>query len=103
MIRGVHKCYLCRNSSHVLILPLDSTVVTRILVFQTRKSLHVTQLKIQNDRYSLSAFLTQNIECLFSVHIANLSLTDEKFESCIQNKWYKPHNQVKIFFRNMFV
>ena len=28
IIRGVDKCYLCRNSSHVLMLPLQSTVVT---------------------------------------------------------------------------
>ena len=35
---------------------------------------------------SLSALLTQNVECLFSVNIPNLSLTDKKFESCIQDK-----------------
>ena len=46
----------------------------------------------------LSAFLTQNTECLFSVHIPNLSLIDEKFESCMQGKFYKPYNQGKNFF-----
>ena len=48
---------------------------------------------------SLFALLTQNIECLFSVHIPNLSLTDEKFKFCIQDKCYKPQNQVKFFSR----
>ena len=32
-----------------------------------------------------------------SVNIPNLSLTDEKFESCITDKCYKPHNLVKIY------
>ena len=50
---------------------------------------------------SLSALLTQNIECLSSVtvHIPKLSLTDEKFESCIKSKCHKPQKQVKIFYR----
>ena len=39
--------------------------------------------------------LTQNKYCMFtlSIHIPNLPLTDEKFESSIQDKYYKPHNQ----------
>ena len=70
MIRGVHKCYLCRNSSHVLILPLYGNVIAQILVSQTRKLLHMTQFKIQNDHFShyfypLSALLIQNIEFYF--------------------------------------
>ena len=32
-----------------------------------------------------------------SVNIPNLSLTDEKFESFITDKCYKPHNLVKIY------
>ena len=39
----------------------------------------------------ISALLTQSIEYLFSVHFPNLSLLDEKFESCTQNKCYKTH------------
>ena len=46
-----------------------------------------------------SALLTQIIKSLFTVHIQNFSLTDEKFDSCIQHKCYKPHNQVKFFSR----
>ena len=45
-------------------LPLHNTVLTQISVSQTRKLLHMTQLKIQ-----------------ISVHIPSNSLTDEKFES----------------------
>ena len=47
--------------------------------------------------YLVSALLTQNIECLFSVHIPSLSLNDKKFESCTQDKCYKPNNQVISF------
>ena len=39
----------------------------------------------------ISALLTQSIEYLFSVHFPNLSLLDEKFESCTQNKCCKTH------------
>ena len=46
MIRGVHKCYLYRNSTHMLMLLLNSTVITQIVVSRTRKLLHMTQLKI---------------------------------------------------------
>ena len=46
MIRGVHKCYLYRNSTHMLMLLLHSTVITQIVVSRTRKLLHMTQLKI---------------------------------------------------------
>ena len=45
------------------------------------------------DILPLSALLTQNIDCLFSVHTAKLSLTDEKFESSIQDKCYKANKQ----------
>ena len=51
---------------------------------------------------SLSALLIQNIEFLFSVNIPNLSLTEEKFESCIQNKHCKPQNQVEFFSTTCF-
>ena len=51
MSREVHKCHLCRDSSHVLMIPLHSTVITQILVSQTRKLLHMAQLKIQNDHF----------------------------------------------------
>ena len=102
MVRGVHKYYLYRNSSHVLMLPLHSTVISQSSVSQTRKLLHMTQFKIQNDHFvtlhiwALSTLFTENIECLFSVHIPNLSLSDEKIEPCIQDKCYKPYNQVKM-------
>ena len=46
MIRGVHKCYLYRNSTHMLMVLLHSTVITQIVVSRTRKLLHMTQLKI---------------------------------------------------------
>ena len=46
MIRGVHKCYLYRNSTHMLMLLLHSTVITQIVVSRTRKLLHMTQFKI---------------------------------------------------------
>ena len=32
MFRGVQKCYLSRNSSHVLMLPLHSTIITPIAI-----------------------------------------------------------------------
>ena len=52
-IRGVHKCYLYRNSWHVLMLLLYSNVITQISVSQTWKLLQMTQLKIQDDHFSL--------------------------------------------------
>ena len=42
MIRGVHKYYLCRNSSHLLMLPLHSTFITQISVSLRRKLLNMT-------------------------------------------------------------
>ena len=106
MITGVRKCYLRRKSSHVLMLPLHSTIITQIWVFQTRKLLHMTQLKIQNYHFSpciFSLFLHCLVYlvsfCIQYIHISNLLLTDEKFASCIQDNCYKPHNQVKNFSR----
>ena len=52
----IHKCYVCRNNSDVLMLPLYGTVVTPISVSQTKKLLHMTQLKIQNDQVSSYIF-----------------------------------------------
>ena len=104
MIRRVYNCYLCRNSSHLLMLPRYSTVITKFGISNKKIATHDTvesamcplfTLHIQ----SLSALLTQNIEYLFSVHTPNLSFTDEKFESCIQDKCCKPHNQIKHFSR----
>ena len=108
MIRGIHKCYLCRNSSHVLMLSLYDNVIAQILVSQTRKLLHMTQFEIQNDHLS-HYFYPLFLHCwfkilsfLFSVNIPNLSLTEEKFESCIQNKRCKPQNQVEFLSRTCF-
>ena len=52
MVRGVYKYFFCINSSHVLMLPLYSTITTQILVSQTKKLRYMTQLKIQNDHFS---------------------------------------------------
>ena len=67
----------------------------KIATYDTVENSKQTLFTIQIQ--SLSALLTQNIECLLSLNIPNLSLTDEKFESCIQDKCFKPHNQVNIF------
>ena len=107
MIRGVHKCYLCRNSSHVLSattlqhhynknfgilnkeLPTYNTVENSKWPIFTL-SIYLASFCIVNSKYWVS----------FSVHILNIPLTDEKFESCIQDKCYnKPHKQVKILSR----
>ena len=97
MIRRVHNCCLCRNSSHVLMLPRHSTFKTKFGISNKKIATHDTvesamcplfTLHIQ----SLSALLTQNIEYLLS----------NKFESCIQDKCCKPHNQIKHFSRTCF-
>ena len=41
-------------------------------------------------------WLTQNSECLLPVHIPNLSLTEEKFESCIQDTVNTTNHTIKL-------
>ena len=93
MIRGVYKCNLSRNSSHVLMLPLYSTIITQILVSQTRKLVHITQLKIQNHHFSLDRFsLFCTVNSKYRVFI--FSTYPKPFIKC-----YKPRNRVKFFSR----
>ena len=87
-----------------LMLSLCTTVITQILVSLTRKLIHMT---VENSKgplftlhnYCLSALLTRNSEYLFPVHNPNFSLTDEKCESCIQDKCQKPHSLANFFSR----
>ena len=86
MIRGVHNYYLCRNHSVLMVL-----------------------LRIQNDHFSphiFSLFLCYLIKVL-SVYFQYISQTFHSLlkilNIVIQDKCYKPHNQVKFFFQNMFV
>ena len=84
-------------SSHVLILSLHSTVITPLLHryhgynFSISNKKSATYDTVENSNYHFSPPVSfcivnpENVEYLFSAHIANLSLNDEKFKFCIQD------------------
>ena len=82
MIRGVHNYYLCRNHSVLMV-----------------------SLKIQNDHFSLHIFtlflcyLLKVLNVYFQYISQTFHLLLKNLNLVIQDKCYRPHNQVKFFSR----
>ena len=98
--------YLCRNSSHVLMLRLNSAIAAQMLVSQSRKLLHIKQLRIQNDRFSPCIFIRFSIiNSKYWVFI--FSIYPKSFHKQMKNldllyKCYRSHKIKLKFFQNMF-
>ena len=82
------------------------TVITQILVSQTRKLLHITQIKIQNDHflpYIFSLFCIVNSKYWVFIFIPNVLLSDEKKIHLVYKMNTTNHIINLIFSQNMFL
>ena len=87
-------------------LRLNSAIAAQMLVSQSRKLLHIKQLRIQNDRFSPCIFIRFSIiNSKFWVFI--FSIYPKSFHKQMKNldllyKGYRSQNQVKIFPEHVF-